>query len=80
MMNSLSAVAPSKTEFGGFDAGFSLPTERMVAACGVSEMLGEVRCHHIKHALINGRGGVVVKVYWKLQSHRLILCSLLVRV
>src|SRR5579862_2097617 len=45
------------------DGLFRLPTETMVTAGGVAELLGEIREHRIEHARIDARGRMIVHVY-----------------
>ena len=48
------------------DRFLGLPSERMVAARRVAELLGEVRHHRLEHPRIDGRRGVIVHVDRKL--------------
>ena len=48
------------------DGFFGLPSERMVAARRVPELLGEVRHHRLEHPWIDGRRRVIVHVDRKL--------------
>ena len=54
---------------GFLDRFFRLPSERMVTAGGVAEMLGEVRDHRFEYARIDWRGRVIVHVDGKLDGH-----------
>ena len=67
------AVAPislamrSRDDLDGFFRG---PSEWMVAAGGVAELLDEIRQHLFQHARIHRRGRVVVHVNGQLDSIR----------
>ena len=54
---------------GFFDRFLRLPPERMVAAGGIAEVLGEVGHHRLEHARIDRRGRVIVHVDRKLDCH-----------
>ncbi len=44
------------------DGLFRFPSEAVVAAGGIAELLGEIRQHRIEHARIDARGRVIVHV------------------
>ena len=52
------------------DRLFGFPAERMVAAGGVAEVLGEIRQHRLDDARIDRRRRVIVHVDRKLDCHR----------
>jgi hypothetical protein len=60
---------------GAVHCRLRLPTERMVAAGGMSVLLGEVRQHRFDHPRVRGGGGLRVHEDRKLQRHRFALLS-----
>src|SRR5579863_61483 len=55
---------------GSFDALFTSPTERVIVAGGVAELLHEKGKHLLQHPRIRGGGGVVIHINGQLHSLR----------
>src|SRR6185437_12700012 len=54
----------------GGDGGGAFPSERMAMTGGVAKCVAEVGKHSLKHLRVNGRGGVIIKIYGKLYVRR----------